>query len=290
MSTNEKKESMDVDKKEEIETTEKKENKLIVISGITSGIGAGMLREFTSMGYTVAGFGRRKELIDALVKELNIDNSNELLVNLDICDFELLSKWSEKIISNYGAPKFLIHNAGSLIGCNKCVWEIDTKLLLQSWLIHVNGSVNLIKSFVPSMRSKNEGIIINITSWAGKVGYAEGSPYVQSKFALEGLTQCLAKELADYNPNMAAICVSPGFVNTDMLKGSFSETAAKQQNVENGDEWAKKCCKWLLSLNSTQNGKSLGPPLEKESMKKYCDFFKIYGVEMDYKQFIHPTE
>lgn len=89
---------------------------------------------------------------------------------------------------------------------------------------------------------------------------------------------------------MCCCAVSPGFVNTDMLKGSFSATAAQKKNVENGDEWAAKCCEWLLSISAKQNGKSIAPPLEKESMQKYCDFFASYGVVMDVKKFTHDDK
>lgn len=264
-----------------------------------------MLRKFTSMGYIVAGFGRRKEKIELLRKELNISGDNEILIeSIDITKEEDVINWTKKIINKYGIPYIIIHNAGSVIGCNKDTWDIDMKDLMTSYQIHIAGSVLLIKCFVKFMKDLNRGMIINISSWAGQNGFATGTPYCSSKFAIEGLTQCLAKELEDAQIDnqdgnqVLACCLSPGFVNTDMLKGSFAETAAKQKNVENGDEWAQKSCPWILELNSKKDdkgkllyhGKSIGPPIEKESMKKYCDFFAVYGVQMEYERYIHQPK
>eukprot|EP01083_Nonionella_stella_P277567 943578_1 len=282
----------DDSKKEEKSNEQNTDKKLIIVSGITSGIGAGMLRKFSKMGCIVAGFGRRKENILALRKELKIDD--ELLItDLDICREEDVTAWSKLIMEKYGIPYAIINNAGSVVGCNKDTWELDLKDLMTSLSIHIVGSVLMVKLFVPKMREKNIGMVINISSWAGQNGYASGTPYCASKFGIEALNQCLAKELFDINPNnqILVCCVSPGFVNTSMLKGSFAETAAKQKNVENGDEWAEKSCEWILKLNEKKDdkgkllyhGKSVGPPVEKESMKKYCDFFKVYGVEMEYE-------
>eukprot|EP01083_Nonionella_stella_P026702 73568_1 len=275
------------------------EKQLIVISGVTSGIGAGMLRKFMKLGHIVAGFGRRKENILALRKELNIEDET-LITDLDITKTDQVMKWSETIVAKYGVPSVIIHNAGSTIGCNKDSWELDLTELMTSLSIHVVGSVALMKAFIPKMVEVNKGMVINISSWAGQNGYATGSPYVSSKHALEGLTKCVAKELVDKNPEnqILACCVSPGFVNTPLLKGSFEETAAKQKKVENGDEWAEKTCEWILSLGSQKDadgkllyhGKSIGPPVEKESMKKYCDFFKVYGVEMEYEKLVHEPK
>jgi len=269
---------------------------LIVISGVTSGIGAGMLRQFTNMGHIVAGFGRRSENVLALRKELQITDEL-LLFALDITKTEEVESWGKTLIQKYGAPSVVIHNAGSVIGCNKDTWELSMVDAMKSYQIHVGGAMVLCKTFIPSMREKNKGMMINISSWAGQNGYAGGTPYCSSKFAVEGLTQCLAKELDDSNLENAVFtcCVSPGFVNTSMLKGSFAEQAAKDKKVEDGDEWAQKTCDWMLTLDSVKDdqgkmvyhGKSIGCPLEKESMKKYVDFFKVYGVEMEYEQYIH---
>ena len=193
-----------------------------------------MLRKFTSMGYIVAGFGRRTENILKLREELSI--TDELLVaSIDITVEKDVTEWCGKIIDKYGTPYMVIHNAGSVIGCNKDTWELDMKDLMTSYQTHIGGSVLLIKCLIPKMREANCGMFINISSWAGQNGYAGGTPYCASKHAIEGLTNCLAKELVDLNPDnqVLACCVSPGFVNTAMLAGSFAN------NVLN-----EKCRRW----------------------------------------------
>ena len=302
--------------------TDETDAKLIVISGITSGIGAvqstscsimytrihtqqqkGMLRVFTKMGHTVAGFGRRKENISALKQELNIEQDSSLLTSLDITKHEEVLQWSASIIKEYGVPSMLIHNVGARQE-EQDTWDMNIDELLTSYNVHVVGSVILCKAFVPKMKELNRGTIINISSWAGQQGYAGGAAYVSSKHAIEGLTKCLAKELDEANygcNNILACCVSPGFVNTDFFKDdSFEKTIAEQKNVATGDEWAKEVCPWLLSLDTMKDkngkllyhGKSIGPPIEKVDMKKYCDYLKDnFGMDMEYEKMIHePNE
>eukprot|EP01084_Bolivina_argentea_P220956 374358_1 len=99
--------------KKEEKTDNETAKKLIVISGITSGIGAGMFKKFTKMGHTVAGFGRRKENLEALRKDTNI-NDELLIAELDITKQDDVLKCASTIIEKYGAPQLLIHNAGSV--------------------------------------------------------------------------------------------------------------------------------------------------------------------------------
>ena len=243
-------------------------------------------------GHKVAGFGRNNDKITELRKKYNLNTTERdelLLTRLDILDEAKVNEWCSNIIKTHGVPDLLLNNAGSTVGGSVPVWELEISKVKESFNVHLIGSILLIKAFVPKMRDRNSGIIINIASWASKNGVAELSPYVMSKYAVEGLTSSLAKELIELNPTMAAISVSPGWVNTGMLKGSYEAVYGKEIGLENGNEWAEKCCDWLLKLNHKHNGMSLGPPLEKESMKKYCDFVNMCGIDAKYENYIHPT-
>ena len=256
-----------------------------------------MLRQFSKMGYTVAGFGRRKDKISELKKELNVTD-DLLLTPLDITDYDAVSKWCKAIQDKYGAPYILINNVGSTVGCAKDTWLLDMAELQKSLNIHICGTVNMIKAFVPKMIESNSGMILNMSSWAGQTGYSTGTPYCASKFAIEGITQCLAKELEDAKElgdnQVLACCISPGFVNTDMLKGSYDEQIAKQKGVGNGDNWAQQTCEWILSLNTVKDdngknvyhGKSIGPPIEKTSIKKWVEAYSMF-MKMEYNDYVH---
>jgi len=98
---------------------------------------------------------------------------------------------------------------------------------------NIKGTANVLRHFVPLMIEKRHGIIINLSSGWGRSAAAEVAPYCASKWAIEGLTRSLAKELP---PGLAAIALSPGVVNTDMLTSCFGSSAALYQTTETWQE------------------------------------------------------
>ncbi|KAL5661147.1 hypothetical protein ACJX0J_028272, partial [Zea mays] len=130
---------------------------------------------------------------------------------------------------------------------------LDEKEILLRDMVDTNikGTANVLRHFVPLMIEKRHGIIINLSSGWGRSAAAEVAPYCASKWAIEGLTRSLAKELP---PGLAAIALSPGVVNTDMLNSCFGSSAALYQTTET---WAPKAATMILSLSLDNNGASL---------------------------------
>ncbi|KAF2294019.1 hypothetical protein GH714_006459 [Hevea brasiliensis] len=101
------------------------------------------------------------------------------------------------------------------------------------------------------MLPKKEGIIVNFSSGWGRSGAALVAPYCASKWAVEGLTRSVAKELPD---GMAVIALNPGVIHTEMLQSCFGTSASIYQEP---DAWAPKAATMILNLAGADNGASL---------------------------------
>ncbi|GGE57192.1 SDR family oxidoreductase [Priestia taiwanensis] len=225
--------------------------KLVVITGVTQGLGRAMVDRFSELGWIVAGCGRSVEKIEQIKRELS--NKHDFQV-VDVSNDQSVHTWSETILQRYGAPDLIINNA-SIINKNAPIWEVTAKEWETVMNINVNGVVHVIRSFVPAMIKVNRGTIINISSDWGRNGEAMLAPYCASKFAVEGLTQSLALELPK---EITVVALDPGGgINTAMLQSSAPEYVGEAPNPES---WSKVAVPYMLSLTSEYNGKSLTCP------------------------------
>lgn len=175
-------------------------NKIILITGVSSGFGRETAKYLASIGYNVYGSVRSKA--DSLpgVKLLNMDVTNPVSVKNGV----------DTIISNEGRIDILINNAG--MGIAGAVEETDFNEIDIQFDTNFKGSVTVIRSVLPYMREKKTGTIINISSIGGLMGLPFQGFYSASKFAIEGLSQSLRMELKPYNINV--VVVNPGDFNT----------------------------------------------------------------------------
>jgi NAD(P)-dependent dehydrogenase (short-subunit alcohol dehydrogenase family) len=149
--------------------------------------------------------------------------------------------------------EFLIHNA-AVIHENARLWEIDPGQLDKVIDVNIKGTFNVLQAFLPCMLKRRRGIIITLSSGAGSMGLPEISGYCATKWAVEGLTKSLAKELPD---GMTAIPMSPGIIDTDMLRSNFGDEAG---NFKGPTEWAKVAVPFILGLDSSRSGESATVP------------------------------
>ncbi|MGC9451048.1 MAG: SDR family oxidoreductase [Oceanipulchritudo sp.] len=228
------------------------ETKTFVITGTTSGLGLALTRELLRKGHCVHGCGRRE---DPLGKETGQAGRNGSYTyrQLDIMDYDALCAWATEMEETGRPVDVLIHNA-AVIHENANLWEIDRGALKAVVDINIMGTFNVLQAFLPQMLQAGHGMIITLSSGAGRSGIGSISGYCASKWAVEGLTKSLANELPK---GMAAIPLSPGIVDTPMLRTNFGDTAA---NYQKADAWAKVAAPFILSLKTSRNGESLTVP------------------------------
>jgi NAD(P)-dependent dehydrogenase (short-subunit alcohol dehydrogenase family) len=228
-----------------------KEKKLVVITGVTQGLGRSMMDRFDHLGWTISGCGRSDAGMAKLREQFD---RRHMLETADVTDEQAVMKWAEDTLQRFGPPDLLINNA-SAVNRNAPIWNISNQEFAQVMRVNVEGAVNVIRAFVPAMMRDGKGIIINISSSWGRAGEAGLAPYCASKFAIEGLTQSMALELPS---SMAAVALDPGGgIRTAMLQTCGPQYLADSPTPQ---EWSQIAVPYILSLTSEDNGKSLTCP------------------------------
>jgi len=222
-------------------------NKIVVITGVTSGLGRAMTEEFTRLGHTVFGCGRAQSKIAQLQKEFPKPND---FAAVDVASDGAVRSWAEHCLKSFEAPDLLINNAG-VINPNAPLWKVGAADFSMVIDVNVKGPANVIRHFAPAMVKRARGVIVNFSSGWGRSTDAEVAPYCASKWAIEGLTQALAQELPS---GMAAIPLNPGIINTEMLQSAFGGSS---NSYPKAADWAKVAVPFLLQLGPADNGKQL---------------------------------
>jgi NAD(P)-dependent dehydrogenase (short-subunit alcohol dehydrogenase family) len=206
-----------------------------------------MAESFASLGHHLAGCGRSNYAIERLQSDLGSDH---LFASLDVSEDKAVRVWASEVLARFGPPDLLINNA-AVINTNATLWKVPAVEFDRVVDINIKGVVNVIRHFLPAMIEQESGVIINVSSEWGRSTSPEVAPYCATKWAIEGLTRSLAQELPR---GMAAIPVSPGVIDTDMLRSCFGEAASQYPDPQ---KWARKAIPFLLSLGPKDNGRPL---------------------------------
>ncbi|KAA0766291.1 SDR family oxidoreductase [Bacillus sp. SH5-2] len=238
----------------EREAGELKQNeirKLVIITGVTQGLGRVMVERFHELGWNICGCGRSKDKIEELKKYYG--NTHDFQI-IDVSDSQQVSSWASYVLHKYRTPDLLINNA-SIVNQNAPIWKVTASEFDNVMNINVNGVVNVIRAFVPAMVARKEGIIINMSSSWGREGEAELAPYCASKFAIEGITKSMALELPR---GMAVVALDPGgSIKTPMLYSCAPQYVNESPTPE---MWSHKAIQYILNITLDNNGDSLTCP------------------------------
>lgn len=222
-------------------------SKVILISGVTRGLGRAMTEEFIRLGHRVLGCGRSAEAIRELNEKHGPASRFEVV---DVTRDDEVKRWAGRCLESAGPPDLLL-NCAALINRTAPLWKVPAEEFSAVVDVNIKGVASLIRHFVPAMVERGSGIIVNFSSGWGRATDPEVAPYCATKWAIEGLTQALAQELPR---GLAAIPLNPGIIDTDMLRSCFAGEAG---NYPTAPEWAKTAVPWLLGLKPKDNGHSL---------------------------------
>jgi len=224
------------------------EGHVAIITGASRGIGKAIAIALGNEGASVVVAARSKKELENVAQEIYQAGSKSKAVVTDVRKNIELKNLYKKTIQEFGRVDILINNAG--IGMRKPFTEVsesDWDNMIQTNLNSVYTLTNLV---LPKMIEQNKGVIINISSGAGKQGFPLLSAYCATKFAVNGLTQSIAKEVN--NCHVRVYSVSPGGVNTDMHRNSFPEHDLTK--LLKPEEVANKVLKLCTPSCSTKSG------------------------------------
>ncbi len=231
-------------------------SKLFFITGVSSGFGRALAEEALKAGHRVAGTVRNqqaKQEFDALVP----GRSTGWI--LDVTDFDAIAPLADIVERETGPVDVLVNNAG--YGHEGIMEESPLSEVLHQFDVNVFGAVAVIKAFLPVFRARRAGHILNVTSMGGFITMPGISYYCGSKFALQGISETLTKELKPFN--IAVTAIQPGSFRTDWagrsmvrsprsisdydpLFGPIRETREKRSGHQPGDP--QKAARAILQL------------------------------------------
>jgi len=200
-------------------------NKVVWITGASSGIGKALALEFSKLGAKIVISSRKKESLEA-VKNACATPENVKIVTLDLEDYTNLGTAVTSAISQFGKIDILLNNGG----ISQRALAIDTDISVDKRIMDINymGTMALTKGLLPHFISNNLGHFVSITSITGKVATPQRTSYSASKHALHGFFDSLRSEVFKYN--IAVTLVLPGYVNTNLSFNALVGDGSKQNS------------------------------------------------------------
>ena len=190
-------------------------DKVVMITGASSGIGRGLALELARRGAKVGLIARRADLLNELAGEIEAAGSKALALPADVEDASSMKAAAEKLEAELGPVDILIANAG--IGATRHAAEIDAAEIAKVMNVNVIGAANSVAAVMPSMVARRSGHLVAISSLAGYRGLPKSAAYCGSKAAVSAFFESLRLDLASLG--IAVTIIHPGFIKTPLTSG-----------------------------------------------------------------------
>ncbi len=191
------------------------------ITGAGKGIGETLAKALSGHGVTVALTARTRSDLERVASDIAAAGGKAVIAPADVSDEHQVATAFGVVQEALGTPDILVNNAG--IGIFAPVSELRLEDLDRMWAVNMRGVFLCTKAVLPGMQARDSGIIVNMSSLAGKNAFANGAGYAATKWALKGFSDCLRLEVRKHH--VKVITVYPGSVATEF---SGSEKSASR--------------------------------------------------------------
>ncbi len=189
--------------------------KVAVVTGGTRGIGFAIVKTYLENGAKVALFGSREETVNKAISELKAINPEFDVIGYfpKLTDYTEVESAILRVKEVYGKIDILVNNAG--VSARDSIYNYKVEDFDKTLGLNVNGVFYPTRAVAPIMKEQGGGVILNTSSMVGEYGQPAGVAYPTSKFAVNGMTKSLARELG--RDNIRVNAVAPGVTRTDMV-------------------------------------------------------------------------
>ncbi|VVE77697.1 oxidoreductase [Pandoraea sputorum] len=222
--------------------------KILLITGVSSGFGRALAQEALAAGHKVVGTVRNEQ---AKLDFESLSRTSAFGRMLDVTDFDVIDGVVAEIEANVGPVDALINNAG--YGHEGIMEESPLSEMRRQFDVNVFGAVAMMKAVLPFMRERRRGHILNITSMGGHITMPGITYYCGSKFALEGISSSLGKEVKPFG--IAVTAVAPGSFRTDWAGRSMARTPRSIPDYDASFDPVRRA-------REEKSGKQLGDPVK----------------------------
>lgn len=246
---------------------DKLKNKVVIITGASSGIGEALARLFASEGAKLSLAARSQDKLETLARSLGPD---AMPIRTDMTKPAAIREMVQLTAERFGRVDILINNAG--VGIYGAFADTPPEqiehLVATNWL----GPVHAIQAVLPYMRKQRAGQIINISSVAGKISIPWMSTYCSTKFALNALSYGLRMELAEENIQVVSVC--PGRIKTPFTDNAFKD--AQTSPLRPGGISAERVARAVLRA-SLHNKREIVVPVSNRSFIWFHGLFAPFA-------------
>jgi short-subunit dehydrogenase len=220
------------------------ENKVVIVTGASSGIGEATAREFAANGSKVILAARSEEKLELIVKEIREKGGEASYIKTDVSKEEECRNLVEKTVEKYGTVHILINNAG--LSMRASFDDVDLKVLQKLMNINFWGTVYCTKYALPYIVA-NRGSVVGVSSVAGFHGLPGRTGYSASKFAIHGFLETIRIE--NLKKGLHVMVIAPGFTSSEIRKHALTADGTEQGNSprEEGKMMSPEyVAKWVL--------------------------------------------
>ena len=191
------------------------QGKKAIVTGGTRGIGYAIVETFLKNGASVALFGSRQETVDKALASLKAENPDWDVIGMapDLTSYTAVETAFADVVKQFGRVDILVNNAG--ISAREPLYNYEPEAFQKIMDLNVTAVFNGCRAAAPLMKAQGGGVIVNTSSMVSLYGQPSGVGYPTSKFAVNGLTKSLARELG--RDNIRVNAVAPGVTRTDMV-------------------------------------------------------------------------